>query len=341
MSELRTFEDIAPGEIHEAGPLSLTRESIIAFARMYDPQPFHLDEAAGAASLLGGLAASGWQTAAIGMRLLYQGFVGRVVSMGSPGLEEVRWLKPVRPGDTLRMVLSTTTVRESASRPDRGFVGLFMELLNGTGETVMTQRFTIIVQRRGAIQVGAIPQRKTATVAVSAAIPGADQMLTSFYDDVVVGHASVLGTQLFTPDLIIGFASLYDPQYFHLDADAARRSHFGGLCASGWQTAAFWMKHYISARTRSADARAAAEQPHAVGGPSPGFTNLKWLRPVHSGESVRYGLQVTGKRRASRSGWGMVCTLNTGHLVSDDARGGDLAFSFSGRLLWPLAPDRT
>ena len=328
---LRVFEDIAVGETHEAGPLAVTRDAIVAFARLYDPQPFHLDEAAGAASLLDGLAASGWHTAALGMRLLYDGFVGQVASMGAPGVDDLRWLKPVRPGDHLRMMLTVNAVRLSASRPDRGFVGTSMELRNAAGDIVMTQRFTLIVRRRGAVEEAGISP--TAQPRVTAVVPDADIMLTTFYDDVVVGHQSTLGMQSFTPDLITEFAEVYDPQPFHLDALAAARTHFGGLCASGWQTAAFWMKHYVAARSRSGAAREALGMPVAVGGPSPGFTDLKWLRPVHVGQTVRYELAITGKRRASRSGWGMINTLNTGHL-SD----GTLVFSFDGRLLWPIAP---
>ena len=337
--DFRTFEDIVPGERHEAGPIQVTREAIVAFAEMYDPQPFHLDEAAGDASLLGGMAASGWQTASLGMRLLFDGFVGRIASMGSPGLDEVRWLKPVRPGDSLRMSLVVTTARASATRPDRGFIGLAMDLMNAAGETVMTQTFAVIVQRRGAAQTGAAHPPPTGA-SFTPAIPDADPMLTGFYNDVVVGHESILGAQRFTSELVTGFAGLYDPQYFHLDAEAARHSHFGGLCASGWQTAAFWMRHYLAARTRSAEVRAAAGLPWAVGGPSPGFTDLKWLRPVYVGQTVRYELKLLDKRRVSRSGWGMVYTLNTGRLMTSATSVGEVVFSFCGRLLWPMAPEQ-
>jgi acyl dehydratase len=335
MTELRAFEDIAAGEVHEAGPILVTREAIIAFAQIYDPQPFHLDEAAAAGSLLGGLSASGWHTAALGMRLFHDSFVSRVISMGSPGLEEVRWTKPVRPGDQLRMTLETTSVRPSASKFDRGFVGAQLQLRNELGEAVMTQRFTVIVQRRGATQSGAIPP-PPAPANRPALPPDADLMLAAPYDEIAIGHDSVLGFQLFTPELIVAFASVYDPQYFHLDAEAARDSHFGGLCASGWQTAAFWMKHYLAACARSAEARSANALPVSAGGPSPGFTQMKWLQPVHAGATVRYGLTITGKRRTSRPGWGLISTFNTGHLVGREPSSDALAFSFEGRLLWPL-----
>ncbi len=328
---LLTYEDLEPGTTHRTGPITLTREAIIAFAEMYDPQPFHLDEAAARASLLGGLAASGWQTVAIGMRLLFDGFVKDAASMGSPGFDEVRWIRPVRPGDALDLVLTVGAKRESASRPDRGFVELHLDLRNGAGESVMTQRGPVIVQKRGAVQQGRPRPHVASAPIVPATVPPSDLMLAAPFDAVEIGHRATLGAQLFTPELIIGYASLYDPQYFHLDAEAAKASHFGGLIASGWQTAAFWMKHYIAARTRSAATRAAADLPVATGGPSPGFTNIRWLRPVHAFDTVTYGLEIIAKRKTGRAGWGVVTTRNYGH----DAEG-TLVFGFDGRMMWPL-----
>ena len=326
---LRTFEDIATGEIIHAGPIHVTREAIIDFAQMYDPQPFHLDELAAASSLLGGLAASGWQTAAFGMRLFYDAFIGHIASMGAPGVDEVRWTRPVRPGDDLSLVLTIGEKRESASKPDRGFIAVALDIRNADGKTVMIQRNAVIVQRRGAVQTG--PGVPAAVVASPpTGVPAVDLALTGSYDEIEIGHDTTFGTQVFTPDLIIGFAGLYDPQYFHLDAVAARNSHFGGLIASGWQTGAFWMKHYIAARMRSAEARRAAGLEAAVGGPSPGMANLKWTRPVHAGAAITYGMTVTGKRKASRPGWGLISTCNTGH-----AADGALVFSFDAKLLWP------
>src|ERR1700712_5027688 len=106
MADLRTFEDIEPGESVRSGPVAVTREAILAFAQIYDPQPFHLDEAAADESLLEGLAASGWHTTAMSMRLFYDGFVRHVASMGAPGIDEARWLRPVRPGDQLSLLLT-------------------------------------------------------------------------------------------------------------------------------------------------------------------------------------------------------------------------------------------
>lgn len=329
MAKLRDFEDIPPGEIIHAGPIAVTREAIVAFAQMYDPKPFHLDEAAAAVSLLGGLAASGWHTAAIGMRLYYDGFVRHVASLGGPGVDELRWMRPVRPGDALSLVLTVGETRASASKPDRGYVTIALDLRNAAGATVMTQVCPLIAQRRGA-ERPQVPPPDVAPLPALPVTPPADPMLTAMFDEIEVGHESRFGTQLFTPELIIGYASLYDPQYFHVDAAAATKSPFGGLIASGWQTAACWMKHYIAARRRSREAREAAGLPAAVGGPSPGFADLKWRRPVHAGAAITYGMQITGKRKTGRPGWGLVTTHNTGH-----AADGTLVLSFEGRLLWP------
>jgi acyl dehydratase len=139
---------------------------------------------------------------------------------------------------------------------------------------------------------------------------------------------------LFTAEAIIAFAKEFDPQYFHTDPERARESHFGGLIASGWQTAALWMKHYIDARARSSALRSSQGMPAAVAGPSPGFANMKWTRPVRAGETINYRMKVTGTRPLARPGWGLLETFNTG-VAADET----VVFSFEGRILWPIAPE--
>jgi len=134
------LEDFAPGQVRESRPRTLTKDEIVAFARDYDPQPFHIDEAAGRRSVFGGLIASGWQTVGIMMRLMWDTFLEDTVSLGSPGCDEIRWLMPVRPGDTLRARFTVTEVAPSRSKPDRGIVRTFAEVLNQRGEIVMTVR---------------------------------------------------------------------------------------------------------------------------------------------------------------------------------------------------------
>ena len=134
----RWFDDYAAGEVFEFGSYQITEEEIVGFARKYDPQPFHVDPTEAAASPYQGLIASGWMTAAVAMRMVCDHFVPPCSSMGSPGVEQVRWLHPVRPGDRLRMRVSILAVQRSRSKPDRGVVTVRQEVLNQHQQTVMS-----------------------------------------------------------------------------------------------------------------------------------------------------------------------------------------------------------
>ena len=131
------FEDFVPGAVTAYGPRTVTREEIIAFAAEFDPQPMHLDEEAAKKTMLGGLSASGWHSCAIMMRLLYDGFLVNAASMGAPGIDEMKWLKPVRPGDSLSVRLTVLDKREPKTRPEMGFVQFRCEMLNQHGEVVL------------------------------------------------------------------------------------------------------------------------------------------------------------------------------------------------------------
>jgi acyl dehydratase len=134
------FEDLPTGSVRESAPRTITREEMLAYARQYDPQPFHLDEEAARRSIYGGLIASGWLTVSVMMRLLWETLLKDVVSLGSPGADEVRWLKPVRPGDTLRARFTIVEAIPSRSKPDRGVLRTLTEMLNQRDEVVMTLR---------------------------------------------------------------------------------------------------------------------------------------------------------------------------------------------------------
>jgi acyl dehydratase len=137
----RYFEDFRVGEVLALGSRTVSEAEIIAFARQFDPQPFHTDPEQAEASVFGGLIASGWHTVALYMRLLCDGFIATVaVSLGSPGVDKIEWLKPVRPGDTLTGRVTILELIPSKSRPDRGTIRSLGELLNQQGEVVMTLR---------------------------------------------------------------------------------------------------------------------------------------------------------------------------------------------------------
>jgi acyl dehydratase len=142
------FEDFAAGQEYDLGNRTLDRAEIIEFATEFDPQPFHVDEAAAAQSIYGGLIASGWQTGSIYMRLLFDGVLHRVAGMGSPGIDELRWLGPVRPGDTVSALMRIDEVRASKSKPDRGIVMTAGEVRNQDGELVLTLKSPLMVRRR-------------------------------------------------------------------------------------------------------------------------------------------------------------------------------------------------
>jgi acyl dehydratase len=134
----RYFEDYPVGEIATFGDHAVTEQEVIAFARQYDPQPFHLDAEAARTSIFGGLIASGWMTASIAMRLLVDHYISPLSSLGSPGIDELRWLRPVHPGDRLRLRVTVMSARRSESRPDRGLVQFLQEVLDQDGRTVAT-----------------------------------------------------------------------------------------------------------------------------------------------------------------------------------------------------------
>ncbi len=131
------WEDMAVGQVRDLGTISPSREEIIAFASQFDPQPFHLDDAAGEASVFGGLCASGWHTCAMAMRLMVTNFLSQTSSLGSPGLENIRWTKPVYPGDTLRLQSSVLETKPMGRRPDVGMTRNLWEMFNQHGDKVL------------------------------------------------------------------------------------------------------------------------------------------------------------------------------------------------------------
>jgi acyl dehydratase len=149
-----TFEDFPPGHFGTFGPRHVTREEILGFAAEFDPQPMHLDEELASRSMLKGLSGSGWHLCSIMMRMMVDGFVGRSASLGSPGVNEVRWLAPLRPGDDLTLDVDVTEARVSRSRPDTGIVMFKSVVRNAAGQALCEMVSPIIMARRKAEQAG-------------------------------------------------------------------------------------------------------------------------------------------------------------------------------------------
>lgn len=144
------FEDFRPGWTFEQGERTLSVEDIVGFAREWDPQRYHTDEAEARRSPYGGLIASGWQTACVAMRLMCDGYLNASACVGSPGIEEIVFHKPVRPGDTLRFRSTATEARPSKTKPNRGTVVFNWEVLNQRDEVVLSMIGTQLFLRRGA-----------------------------------------------------------------------------------------------------------------------------------------------------------------------------------------------
>ncbi len=329
------FEDFPPGSATPYGPLTVEREPMLAFAREFDAQPMHIDEKAAKATMVGELIASGWYTAALNMRMIADDFILDAASMGSPGVSELKWLKPVKAGDVLRGIRHIVDRRPSLTIPDRGFVNFRFELFNQRDEAVFEQTNLIMIGRHG-----------TEALSDSAAKPFSikppvlpefvdrDFDTIPFFEDLTVGDRLDLGAVIFTQADIIRFGQDFDPQSFHVDPVAAKASNFGGLIASGWHTGANWMGQMVRNRTSAAmNAMMRGERPARLG-PSPGFQHLRWIKPVYAGDTIRYTSGIYETRvSASRPEWGIVRHYNTG--VNQN---GQTVFSFIGSVFWERRP---
>jgi acyl dehydratase len=330
------FEDLRPGDVTTFGGVTVERDAMVAFAERYDPQPFHVDEEQARDTFVGQLIASGWYTTALVMRMACDAWVLRSSSRGAPGVEELRWLKPVLAGDRLSVRQSVLGAKTSRSRPEMGLAHLQWETLNGEGEVVMVQTNWTMLGRRepgaaaegakqaeaaggGATATGATAQRERPDSAEAGSARG-------YFDSLTIGATDDLGSHHFTAEDIIGFARNYDPQPFHIDEAAGRASPYGGLVASGWQTAACWMRGLVEHRKALVAEAKANGVPAPRFGPSPGFKKLRWLKPVRVGDTIRYSTTLTDKRRSgSRPGWGITFSTNEGH-----NQHGELVYSFEG-----------
>jgi acyl dehydratase len=145
---LRYFDDYVPGTTYDCGSVEVSEAEIISFAKQFDPQPFHVDPGAAAAGPFGGLIASGWHTVALVMRQLVDHYLSVAASLGSPGVDELRWPHPVRPGDTLRVRATVVEARRSQSKPDRGIMKTAIEAVNQDGRTVMRATATNFLRVR-------------------------------------------------------------------------------------------------------------------------------------------------------------------------------------------------
>lgn len=326
-------EDLVPGASMTAGVMTVSREAIIAFAAAFDPQPMHLDEEAAKNSIVGGLCASGFHTCALMMRLLCDHFLLRSTSLGSPGLDEGKWLRPVRPGDTLSVRISVLESRDLQSRPDVGISKMRFDVLDQHGLTVLEATTNQLMRRRTPGVAAAIGHKvKTASSTQVTLWDEAAMREVStrgnYFEDIVVGEVGEIGGHTFARDEIVDFARQFDPQPFHLDEEAGKKSLFGGLAASGWHTAAVFIRHVVRARQLHEGRMRAAGTQLAQWGPSPGFRNMAWLRPVLVGDHIEFRNKVVEKRELkSRPTRGLIVSQAEGR-----NQRGDIVYRFTGQV---------
>jgi acyl dehydratase len=305
---LVAFEDFAPGETRRYGDYVFTLPEIVAFASRYDPQPFHLDEEAGKNSILGGLTASGWHTCSALMRMNVDHWLAQTTCLAGVGIEENRWLAPVRPGDRLSAEMRTLEKIDLRSRPDAGIVTFATTLRNQAGVEVMAQKSSILFARRERRAPDAVlapaPKRPPAPE-IPERIDDAAAAMPAHYARARVGAYAELGETLFTAPLIQDYARQYDPFPFHLDEEAGRAHLLGALSAAGFQTAACWMGHFVAFRRRMAEGEVASLA-------SPGFSGLLWRQPVLVGDRIAFSTQVIAKRATSKPNLGLITSRNCG-----------------------------
>lgn len=318
------FEDFTVGRTERYGTLTIDAAEMLAFAREFDPQPMHLDGASEQARSMGGLLASGWFTVAANMRLMVDGFLGNSSSMAGPGVSSVRWVKPVRAGDVLSGHYTILDRKVSRSKPDRGFVRFLLTLHNRADELVFEQDCLVMFGLRepaspsGDGSAIARPEREVLPQEPTHESLGP-------IEDIPTGAIIRWGEHLFTEEAIIRFGRRFDPQAFHISREAGEASHFGGLVASGWHSAAVWLRTVVD-RWQVLETTA----PLPARGPGFGIKDVVWHHPVYAGDTLTYFSRVLDARiSASKPGWGILTQRNYAY-----NQRGDLTLAFTGTALW-------
>ncbi|MDR1827527.1 MAG: MaoC family dehydratase N-terminal domain-containing protein [Methylobacteriaceae bacterium] len=307
------FEDFRVGDALEPVGLTVDGEELLAFAR-----EFHCfgasppcDDPAESAAALGG--APGWFMVSLLVRSRADSLYSKSTIRGGVGMSKMHWLRPVRAGDRLTCFMAVRAARRSRSMADIGLVTMEGSVVNGNGDLISTSVNTVMFGVRGA---AAIP-RSVEPPAGAAPRPvpaAATPFVLPFMEDLIPGRSWSLGSRTFDAAAIKAYARRYDPEPFHTDEDAAKKSFFGGLCASGIQTALTWSG--LSSRFHNA-AREQALREGVTRLPKvalhAGFRHLRWFKPVYAGDTVTYRAGIVRRRRCPRQpGWGIVTLRATG-----------------------------
>lgn len=321
---LKNFEDFALGERFVYGGYRLGLDELLEFSRLYDPQPFHLDEAAARHTMLGGLAASGWQGCSILMRMMIDSWILDAAIIAGVGIKQNRWLSPLRPGARLEAATTVAEKFAARARPDAGMI-VFDTILRDVdaGVEVLSQSLTLLISRKNPAGADEVPPPRRAIPAALEPIDDVVAALPEEFSKIRVGARAELGKTLFSAELIRSYAEKYDPAPFHVDEVAGKAHAFGALSAAGLHVASCWMGHFIAARKAHGPFENRA---------SPGFTDLYWRRPVLVGDEIAFSTQVVAKRETSKPGLGLATSRNQG--VNQH---GEVALDFHAAVFVPIA----
>lgn len=316
------FEDFKVDQVFLLGQQMVSRDEIVTFARRYDPQPVHIDDLAARNTILNGLAASGWHTCSMFMRLLCDGLLSRYRYAGLVAVTELKWRVPVRPGDALSGRVTCIGTDTVSRWPGLGVVTLSCEALNGHGQTVMSWHADVAFERHEHDRRDCRKPLDKARDSCVARIKKSHGI--KYFEDVCVGDEIALGEYRFSSGDIEKFNNAYDPGSVHPAVVAATPA-----CASGWHVAAIWMQKLVRYYMRSAYALQADGRPVPQLGPSPGVRHMNWHRPVHAGDLLTFTAWAERKiSRPVRPGWGLLI----GGAEATNQRG-EVVVSFYAQLL--------
>jgi acyl dehydratase len=320
--DMLPHEDLTVGRVQLFAVTTASEEEILAFRREYDPLPPPAEDK---------VCASPLHVCAMMMRAFCDGFLNRIASLGAPGVDEVTWSLPVRPGDVLSLRHRILEKRDLASRPDVGLSKMVVELVNGRDEVAAGWITNQLVRRRHPAAARATSHRIARAPLVSLWDDPAPAAASSFDKDARLGAKTAFGRHAFAEAEIIAFARRFDPQPFHTDPASAKGSLFAGLCASGWHTAAVASRAAATARLfcNAAARERGLELP--VLAPAAAWRDLRWPRPVYVGDVVEFRARLSEKTaHPVRRDVGRVGTE-----VQGRNQRGEIVLAFVAHSLWP------
>lgn len=328
-SSKRYWEDFRVGEVVNLGTKKVEREEILQFALQYDPQPFHIDEEAAKKTLLKGLAASGWHSCAMFMRMVCEGLLVHTHYIGWYVIDEVKWLVPVRPDDVLTGRATCMAMAQINDKQGMGLCTFLYQAYNDSGSLVMSWHAQQLFERRsskespaGSTQTTLIPLE---TIRNPRAGSCSGEQMIKYFESVKAGDQIALGSVKFTEGNIEQFSRAYEPISCQtMDEDMARQNLPFVPCASGWHITSVWMKRIVRYYLKETQKLKKSGRSFPNLGPSSGVKKLCWHKPVHAGDVISFTSWAERKIECtSKPDWGLLISGNEG--VNQN---GELVISF-------------